>query len=75
MLLKEDSMSEGKIIEELDTDQILASHHLKRMLNCGIAEKERDGKKIIYSIALDSTNELTENAIDVCGRSVLINNE
>jgi len=67
MLLKEDSMSVGKITEEPDIGQKLGSNRLKKMYNCGIVEKERDGKKIIYSIASDSINELVENASDVSG--------
>jgi ArsR family transcriptional regulator len=67
-LLREESLSVGEITEELDIDQTLASHHLKKMHECGIVEKERDGKKIIYSISSDSINDLVDNIQNVCGK-------
>lgn len=65
MLLKENPLSVGEITEELDIDQTLASHHLKHMYDCGIVEKERDGKRIIHSISSESINELVENIQEV----------
>ena len=67
MLLKEDTISVGKITEEPDIYKKIASNHMKKMHNCGITEKERDGKKIIYIIASDSINDLVEDVSDVCG--------
>lgn len=67
MLLKDNALSVGEIADEVDIDQTLTSHHLKKMFDCGIVDKERDGKKIIYSISSESIHNLIDNLQDVCG--------
>jgi len=37
------------------------------MHNCGIVEKERNGEKVICSIALESINNLVDDVRDVSG--------
>lgn len=65
-LLRDRSLSVGKIAKEIEIDQTLASHHLKNMHDCGIVEKERDGKKIIYNISSESINDLVDDLKNVC---------
>lgn len=50
-LLEEKERSVNEIIEELDEEQSLISHHLKGIRECGLIKKRRDGRKIIYSLA------------------------
>ncbi len=39
------------IMEELDKEQSLISHHLQAMRKCGLIRKRREGKKIMYRLA------------------------
>lgn len=50
-LLEEKERSVNEIIEELDEEQSLISHHLKGIRECGLVKKRREGRKIIYSLA------------------------
>lgn len=40
-----------EIMEELDKEQSLISHHLKSLLKCRLVKKRRKGKKIMYRIS------------------------
>ncbi|MFP4051966.1 MAG: ArsR/SmtB family transcription factor [Thermoplasmata archaeon] len=65
-LLEEREMCVKDIIEELDEEQSLISHHLKGIHECGLIKKRREGRKIVYSLAdedisnfLDDIEELS----------------
>jgi DNA-binding transcriptional ArsR family regulator len=47
-----------EIMDELDTEQSLVSHHLQGMRKCGLVLRRREGKKIIYKLADESIIKL-----------------
>lgn len=40
-----------EIIDELDKEQSLISHHLQAVRKCGLIHRRREGKKIMYRLA------------------------
>lgn len=40
-----------EIIDELDIEQSLVSHHLHGMRKCGLVLRRREGKKLMYRLA------------------------
>ncbi len=44
-------MCVSEIIDELNEEQSLISHHLKGIRGCGLVEKRRDGRKIVYRLS------------------------
>lgn len=49
-LLRERERCVSEIMEELDKEQTLISHHLQSLHECNLVEKEKDGRKMIYRI-------------------------
>jgi len=41
----------GELVEQLNVEQSLMSHHLKVMREAGIVESRRDGKAVLYDVA------------------------
>ena len=56
-LLENEEKCVSEIMNELDEEQSLISHHLKALRNCGLIVKKREGKNVIYSL---STSEVPE---------------
>lgn len=50
-LLKEEGKCVSEIMESLDKEQTLISHHLRSLRECGLVEKEKKGRKMIYKIS------------------------
>ncbi len=64
-LLREEERCVNEIMESLEKEQTLISHHLKSLHKCGLVEKERKGRKIIYSISDPSVLEFMEKVRDI----------
>ena len=50
LALKDGPLSVSDIVERTGDEQSKVSHHLSRLVKCGILGVERDGKRRIYSI-------------------------
>ncbi len=50
-ILREDGKCVSEIMEILDKEQTLISHHLRSLHECGFVKRERKGRKIIYKIS------------------------
>ncbi len=55
----------NEISECLELEQSLVSHHLKELVDCGIVEKHRDGKKIYYQVSELKIIELLEKGKEI----------
>ncbi|KXB07443.1 hypothetical protein AKJ51_01310 [candidate division MSBL1 archaeon SCGC-AAA382A20] len=49
--LREEEKCVSEIMESLDKEQTLISHHLKSLHKCGFVKKEKEGRKVIYRIS------------------------
>jgi len=49
--LTEKEASVGELVEALDIEQSLLSHHLRVLREAGLVEARRDGRQVIYSLA------------------------
>ncbi len=67
-LLEEKERCVNEIIEELDEEQSLISHHLKGIHGCGLIQKRREGRKIIYSLAHPEIANFLKNVEELSGR-------
>lgn len=56
-LLEEKEMCVCEIVEKLDKEQSVISHHLQRLRECGLIHKRVEGQKRIYSLADPSIKE------------------
>ncbi len=52
----------------LDLEQSLVSHHLRELLDCGLLERERRGKKNFYRVAEPKVLDLLEKARELGDR-------
>lgn len=59
-LLRERERCVSGIMESLDKEQTLISHHLRSLHECGLVEKERKGRKMIYKISDPAVLEFME---------------
>jgi len=64
-LLKEREMCVSEIMGELEKEQPLVSHHLKALRECGLIQKRREGRKVIYEIADSSVSEFLSEVEDL----------
>ncbi len=58
----EKEMCVDSICRCLQLEQSLVSHHLRELLDCGLVERERRGKKNFYTVADPKILELLEKA-------------
>lgn len=61
-LLEDRELCVCDIMEELDKEQSLISHHLRSLRGCGLIERRREGKKLMYSISDPSVVEFLSKA-------------
>lgn len=57
-----------EIIEEVEKEQSLISHHLRALRECGLILRRRDGKRIMYRLADPSVLELLEKINKLAGK-------
>jgi ArsR family transcriptional regulator len=60
-LLKEGEKCVRDMVEMVNQEQSLVSHHLQEMRECGLVKTRREGKKVIYSLADGSIVKLLED--------------
>ena len=60
-LLKNGERCVRDIMDEINQEQSLVSHHLQEMRKCGIVRTRREGKNIIYGLADKSVVKLLED--------------
>jgi len=51
LTLKKSERCVCEIMDELDKEQSLISHHLQALRKCGLIHRRREGKKIMYRIS------------------------
>ena len=59
-VLREEDKCVSEIMENLDKEQTLISHHLRSLNKCGLVEKEKRGRKMIYKISDPTVLEFME---------------
>lgn len=64
-LLREKERCVSEIMKSLDKKQTLISHHLRSLRECGLVEKERRGRKMIYKISDPAVLEFMEKIKDL----------
>ena len=55
----------GELIEQLDVEQSLLSHHLAVLRDTGLVEASREGKVMVYQLPASVSNSTTGKAINL----------
>ena len=55
----------GELMEQLDVEQSLLSHHLALLREHGLVESHRDGKTMIYQLPASVTDSTAGKAINL----------
>lgn len=63
--LEEGEKSVREIMEDLDEEQSLVSHHLKSLRECKLISKRREGRKTIYRITDSSVLRFMDQVDDL----------
>lgn len=58
----ENEMCVNNISECLGLEQSLVSHHLKELYQCGLVDKNRNGKKMFYKVSRIEVIDLLKSA-------------
>jgi len=66
--LGDDEKCVCEIVEHLEKEQTLVSHHLKALRDCGLVLTRRDGKNIMYRISDTSISEVLDKIHDVSNK-------
>ena len=61
LLQKNKELCVNDLVEKLEKDQPLVSHHLKTLRKCGIVKSRDQGKKSMYAISNNQLSELISN--------------
>ena len=61
LLQKNEELCVNDLVEKLEKNQPLVSHHLKILKKCGIVKSRDQGKKSMYAISNDQLSELISN--------------
>ena len=65
LLQKNKELCVNDLVEELETEQPLVSHHLKTLKKCGIVKSRDQGKKSMYTISNNQLSELISNVTKI----------
>lgn len=60
LLLQKKELTVGEIRDRLDIEQSLLSHHLTKMKDKGVLYSTRQGKHVIYHVAIDEIATIFE---------------
>ncbi|MFB6072849.1 MAG: winged helix-turn-helix transcriptional regulator [Halobacterium sp.] len=52
----------GALADELDRDPSTVTHHLQRLADAGLVERERDGRRVVNSLTSSAADALEPNA-------------
>ncbi|MDH4360412.1 MAG: metalloregulator ArsR/SmtB family transcription factor, partial [Nitrospirota bacterium] len=55
----------GELIEQLDVEQSLLSHHLAVLRDTGLVEASREGKAMVYQLSASVSNSTAGRAINL----------
>ena len=61
LLQKNGELCVNDLVEKLEKNQPLVSHHLKILKKCGIVKSRDQGKKSMYAISSEQLSELISN--------------
>jgi DNA-binding transcriptional ArsR family regulator len=61
LLQKNEELCVNDLVEKLEKNQPLVSHHLKILKKCGIVKSRDQGKKSMYEISNEQLSELISN--------------
>jgi DNA-binding transcriptional ArsR family regulator len=75
MLQKEKELCVTDIVEKLQKDQPLISHHLKTLKKCGIVISRDEGKRAMYKISSSHLAELIASITKASKKIPILCNE
>ena len=55
----------NELMDSLDVEQSLLSHHLAQLREAGLVEATREGKAVLYQLASGVTTATTGKALDL----------
>jgi len=55
----------GELMEQLDVEQSLLSHHLAVLRDTGLVESSRDGKAMVYQLSTSVSDSSSDKAINL----------
>ncbi len=58
LLEKKEPQSVAEILEQINTEQSLLSHHLTKMKDKGVLQSYREGRNIFYSLAFKEITKI-----------------
>lgn len=64
-LLEGEELCVCEIMEELNKEQSLISHHLQSLRECGLIQRRQKGRKIMYSLADSSVIKFLTDVEDL----------
>ena len=64
-ILGNDERCVNDLVERTKMEQSLVSHHLKSLRNCGLVERRKKGKKVLYRVSSSEIIDLLERIKEV----------
>ena len=63
-LLKNNELSAGQILQQVNMGQSTLSHHMKILCDSGIVNARKDSRWVYYTINSEVTNEISADILD-----------